>query len=192
MISQTADGEVPTRASSGRLCAVIARCLILAAALPFAALLLLVLAIAALPLFGYQAAVITGGSMEPAIHLGSLTVSQPVAADDLRPGDIVTFRREGASVDLTHRIVSIDQADGKRAFTTKGDANDSPDPTAITFGGEVNKVVFTAPYAGYAIAFVHSPQGMAVLILLPLIGLAILHVMKMGGRKERAEAVPGG
>ncbi len=192
MISQTADRADPRRASSGRLGAVIARCLILAAALPFAALLLLVLAVAALPLFGYQADVITGGSMQPAIHLGSLTVSQPVATDDLQIGDIITFRREGASVDVTHRIVAIDQVDGKRAFTTKGDANDSPDPTAITFSRQVNKVVFTAPYAGYAIAFVHSPRGMAVLILLPLIGLAILRVLKAGGRREPAEAVPGG
>src|ERR1700694_1081851 len=95
--------------------------------------LLLSAGTALLPLAGYQTTVISGGSMEPAIHRGSLVISRPVSPDGLQAGDIVTFRRAEALASVTHRIVAVHEIDGKRAFTTRGDANDAPDPNDISF-----------------------------------------------------------
>jgi signal peptidase len=153
--------------------------------------LIAVVAVSALPLFGYRATVITGGSMKPAIPLGSLIVSQREAPDTLQEGDIVTFRAPSAAVSVTHRITKITELDGRRVFTTKGDANDSPDPTDISFSDDVYKVSLAVPRAGYAINFVRSPQGLMLLLLLPAIGLAMLHVLRLGEPKPKEEPTGG-
>ncbi len=187
MISQTTNSEL----GAGRLrrswAGLLGRLLAIVGGLAFAGLVAALLVVAALPLFGYRAAVITGGSMQPSIGLGGLVVSHPASPDALGVGDVITFRRPEAAADVTHRIVGIEQVDGAPSFTTKGDANDSPDPRAISFASNVDRVVLTVPYAGYVISFTHSPQGLATLILLPAIGLGILQVLGMGKGKRAGE-----
>jgi len=50
--------------------------------------------------------VVTGGSMEPTIHKGSLVIDQPVTADKLKLGDVITY--DHADQTTTHRIVGIE------------------------------------------------------------------------------------
>ncbi len=187
MIPQTANSELGAGHLRRSWAGLFGRLLAVVAALSFAGLIAGLLAVAALPLFGYRATVVTGGSMQPSIGLGALVVSHPASPDALRVGDVVTFRRPQAATDITHRIVAIEQVDGAPSFTTKGDANDTADPNAITFTADVHKVILAAPYAGYLVSFVHSPQGLATLILLPAIGLAILQVLGMGKGKRAGE-----
>ncbi|MDO8615544.1 MAG: signal peptidase I [Dehalococcoidia bacterium] len=187
MISQPANSELGAGPLQRSWAGLFGPLLAIVTALAFAGLIAALLTVAALPVFGYRATVITGGSMQPSIGLGALVVSHPVSPDSLHVGDVITFRRPEAATDVTHRIVGIEQVNGASSFTTKGDANASPDPNAIHFTSDVHRAVLTVPYAGYVISFIHSPQGLATLVLLPAIGLGILQVLGMGKGKQAGE-----
>jgi signal peptidase len=100
---------------------------------------------------GMATFVVTGGSMEPTIHKGSLVIDQPVTADTLKLGDIITFDHYDQTT--THRIVGIEGSATATMFSTKGDANQVTDPEPITFPGRVGLVKLAVPGLGYAVAW---------------------------------------
>jgi signal peptidase len=100
---------------------------------------------------GMATFVVTGGSMEPTIHKGSLVIDAPVTADKLRLGDIITFDHYDQTT--THRIVGVEGTATGTMFSTKGDANQVTDPEPITFPGRVGLVKLSVPGLGYAVAW---------------------------------------
>jgi len=155
--------------------------LVLALALTLLASLLTV---TATNLLGYNSYVIYSGSMEPAVKVGSLLLSRPVAVDDLRVGDVITYRSPGNHTTLTHRIVSMRQEDGEWIFKTKGDASLGPDPNEVILRGQVTKMVFDIPYLGYVVDFARSTPGIALFLLVPAAGLLLIYTL--GAWKARA------
>ena len=143
------------------------------------ALLGLLLAVAVLKFFGYQSFVIYSGSMEPTVKVGSLLLTRPVDVEDLRVGDVITYRSPGNHTTLTHRIVSIRQEDGDWVFQTKGDANPEPDPREVILRGQVTKMAFGIPYLGYVVDFARSTAGIALFLLVPAAGLVLIQAGKM-------------
>ncbi len=143
------------------------------------ALLASLLTVAATNLLGYQSYVIYSGSMEPTVKVGSLLLTRPADVEDLRVGDVITYRSPGNHTTLTHRIVSIRQQDGERAFTTKGDASLEPDPREVILRGQVSKMVFDVPYLGYVVDFAKSIQGVVLLLLVPAAGLLLMQGLKL-------------
>jgi signal peptidase len=120
---------------------------------------------------GLTTFVVTGGSMEPTIPIGSLTVVQPVKAADLKLGDVVTFQHESENV--THRIVAIELSkEGELVFTTKGDANNAPDRDKITFAGPIGLVRYQIPVAGFVLAAAQSIWREALILLAAIIFFA--------------------
>jgi signal peptidase I len=100
---------------------------------------------------GMATFVVTGGSMEPTIHKGSLVIDMPVTADKLRLGDIITFDHYDQTT--THRIVGLEGTANGTLFSTKGDANQVTDPEPLTFPGRVGLVKLAVPGLGYAVAW---------------------------------------
>jgi signal peptidase I len=100
---------------------------------------------------GMATFVVTGGSMEPTIHKGSLVIDQPVTADKLRLGDVITFDRYDQTT--THRIVAVEGSASGPTFSTKGDANQVIDPEPMSFPGRVGLVKVAIPGLGYAVAW---------------------------------------
>lgn len=100
---------------------------------------------------GLATFVVTGGSMEPTIHKGSLVIDEPVTADKLRLGDIITFDHFDQTT--THRIVGVEGSANGTMFSTKGDANQVTDPEPLTFPGRVGLVKLAVPGIGYAVAW---------------------------------------
>ena len=100
---------------------------------------------------GMATFVVTGGSMEPTIHKGSLVIDQPVTADALRLGDIITFDHFDQTT--THRIVGLEGSPAGTMFSTKGDANQVTDPEPLNFPGRVGLVKVAIPGLGYAVAW---------------------------------------
>lgn len=100
---------------------------------------------------GMATFVVTGGSMEPTIHKGSLVIDAPVTADTLRLGDIITFDRYDQTT--THRIVGLEGSATGPIFSTKGDANQVSDPEPLAFPGRVGLVKLAVPGLGYAVAW---------------------------------------
>jgi signal peptidase I len=81
----------------------------------------------------------TTPSMCPAVCVGSLVAVRPLEGP-VHPGELVAFRPPGQRAVFTHRVVAV-EADG--SFTTKGDAEASPDPWLVAPSDVVGRVAFT-------------------------------------------------
>jgi signal peptidase len=142
------------------------------------ALLGSLLTVAATNLLGYENYVIYSGSMEPTLKVGSLLLTRPVDVDDLRVGDVITYRSPGNHTTLTHRIVGMRQENGEWVFETKGDASLTPDPREIILRGRVSKMAFDIPYLGYVVDFARSTQGVVLFLVVPAAGLLAMQAQK--------------
>ena len=116
----------------------------------FAVLLLLCFSFVAIRVSGLGTFIVTGGSMEPSIHQGSLVLVQPVSPSEVQVGDVITFQHYDQTT--THRVTTITPGAVGLIFATKGDANIVADPEDKTFAGQVGIVRGTLPVAGYVAA----------------------------------------
>ncbi|HEV2125352.1 MAG TPA: signal peptidase I [Chloroflexota bacterium] len=125
--------------------------------------------------FGLESFTVRSGSMEPAIHVGALTVVKPVSAADLQPGDIITYRTPTQpDLIVTHRLIAIEKSeDGRQQYRTKGDANNVEDLVLVDPNAVLGKVLYSVPYAGYTVEFTKQTTGRLLLIGLPALLLAI-------------------
>ena len=116
---------------------------------------------------GMASFVVTGGSMEPTIHKGSLVIDEPVTADKLRLGDVITFDHYDQTT--THRIVGVEGTANGTMFSTKGDANQVGDPEPLTFPGRVGLVKLAIPGLGYAVAWMQYIWRLGATVVAALI-----------------------
>ena len=125
----------------------------------------------ALPMpFGYGAAVVLTGSMEPAIRADDLILVAEQDAYEVE--DIVVY--QSGRVLVVHRIVDI--ADGM--VTTQGDANNAAD-APIELSAVKGRVVGVIPGAGSLVKILKTPAATIAL----LAGAVVL--MEMSYRKEK-------
>jgi signal peptidase len=116
--------------------------------------------------------IVKSGSMEPAIGTGGIVLIQP--SKNYGVGDVITFGEDTkTSIPTTHRIVSVREENGITYYSTKGDANKTPDTSEISSENVIGHVIFTTPYLGYLLAFAKEPRGFLLLIAAPA-GLVIL------------------
>ena len=101
---------------------------------------------------------VLSGSMEPAYKVGSLIYVRAIDEDEIRVDTPLTFRISGGAMLATHRVVDITERDGEVLYTTKGDANDVPDPP-IRYEDVVGSPVFSIPYLGYFSNWLQSGAG---------------------------------
>jgi len=116
---------------------------------------------------GLATFVVTGASMEPTIHKGSLVIDEPVTADKLRLGDVITFDHYDQTT--THRIVGVEGSATGSMFSTKGDANEVTDPEPLSFPGRVGLVKLAVPGLGYAVAWMQYIWRLGATIVAALI-----------------------
>jgi len=131
------------------------------------ALIALLLIASLLPIPGnYKVLTVLSGSMQPAIKMGSVVVVRP--ASDYKIGDIITFGPYSKTKPpTTHRIADIKVVNGQPIYITKGDANNAPDTREIQKKDVVGKVLFDAPYVGFAVDVARKPFGFALIIIVP-------------------------
>ncbi len=102
-----------------------------------------------LGLTGRSAVVITGGSMEPAIPIGSLVLIEPIsAAAPLAVGDVVTMRVGAARAAVSHRVIRLVDRDGAAWLETRGDANLDPDPVLVPMSAIIGRASLAWPGLG--------------------------------------------
>ncbi|MEW6275824.1 MAG: signal peptidase I [Bacillota bacterium] len=122
---------------------------------------------------GHKLYLVLSGSMSPTFDAGSIVAVKPVAPQEVRPGDIITFKDpDDPKTTVTHRVVKASGQGGALSFITKGDANDTEDLKPLPAGNVIGKVSFAVPYAGYLANFAKSKKGLLVLMILP--GLVII------------------
>jgi signal peptidase len=110
-----------------------------------------------LPMTGREMYVVRGGSMEPALPIGSVVVVQHVDPTQLAVGDIITFTAANHTT-VTHRIVDV-VADAQQGFRTKGDASASGDAMVVPAPSVSGRVEYVLPGVGLAITLLTSTLG---------------------------------
>ena len=110
--------------------------------------------------------IVQSGSMEPSIKTGGLVIIKPFS--EYHIGDVIMFGEDTKTkVPTTHRIVADEVRSGVFYYTTKGDANEDPDPQQVKQSEVIGKVLFSIPYLGYVLDFAKKPMGFILLIGVP-------------------------
>lgn len=158
------------------------RLLIFLGSLIMWAAIVLCLVLAAPRLAGIKSYVIVSGSMEPAIPVGSLVYSKEADPKTLEPGDVIVFYSSNAGqggstegvIPVTHRIVENNKAAGE--ITTKGDANEHNDLSAVIYNNVEGKVIYHIPWLGYLAAPLSSRMGKIAAALIIMAGYLLTEV----------------
>jgi signal peptidase len=103
----------------------------------------------AVGLFPVQPTTVISGSMRPTLDVGDVVIIAKVSADTIKTGDIIQFR-EAEGITTVHRVVEIQEIEGKRVFITQGDANSEPDAKPVIPENVVGKVILDIPKIGWA------------------------------------------
>lgn len=153
-------------------------------ALAAGAVVTLVAGYAALLVAGLRPVAVYSGSMRPTLGVGSLAVDRVVPASSVRVGDVITFNDPYVKGRLvTHRVVKIVPTKNGLAYRTKGDANATRDPWAIRLDGQVGRVAFSVPVAGYALWYLHTREVRGVL-LAAFVGFLLVGVLRRIWRSD--------
>lgn len=99
------------------------------------------LLVAALAARSFGGVYVQGGSMEPALTPGDLVVYRR-APVDAGEGDVVLIARDGWPSGVLHRVVAT-RVDG--AYTTRGDANPTPDRDPVPPARLLGRAVVAVP-----------------------------------------------
>ena len=134
----------------------------------------------------FSAYTIVSPSMVPSINVLDVVVNMRVNnPEDLKKGDIITFNSTDyrySGVLVTHRIVDIEKtSSGEYLFTTKGDNNNTPDSSRISFNEIYGRVLFRIPKIGYIQYYLSSILGWVAIIIVPavmIIGYDIYKLIK--------------
>lgn len=104
-------------------------------------------------LFGVHPSLIGSGSMSPSLMVGDIVITQYVPVEEIRVGDVISFREYGQSI--IHRVVKIMNDADQVSLITQGDANNTPDPP-VTSSSYEGKVVFIIPKIGWVSIFIRN------------------------------------
>jgi signal peptidase len=130
---------------------------------------------------GVKPYIVMSGSMEPAIHTGSVCfVDTNVAYEDIALDDVVAYRPTLNGGFVTHRVIGIYDS----GFETKGDANDVSDGISTTRESFYGKTLFSIPYIGFIIKYVQTPFGLASLGILVVIYMTYCAIKNNNGNKQ--------
>ncbi len=129
------------------------------------------------PVSGRELFIIIGGSMEPAIPIGSLVIATKVDAMAVAVGDVVTIRADNG-IFVTHRVIRVLDAPEGRSFKMQGDANMSADAGLVPAHAIVGAANQYVPYAGYARHFLSTIPGLVA--VLSVLGTLLLIYFLLG------------
>lgn len=151
------------------------------------ALVALALLFSRLPIPGnYKILSVLSGSMEPEIKVGSMVVIKPLGPStgsgqaDYKVGDVITFGQlSKTQVPTTHRILEIKNSGSQLTYLTKGDANNAADTKEVAGREILGKVLFSVPYAGYAVDTAKKPLGFIFIIAVPAFIIIFDEILKI-------------
>lgn len=163
-------------------------------------LLLIFMVLAALVLIGVpmvtgsQTYTVLTNSMAPHYAPGTFLVVKPIAFDELRVGDVITYQIDsGKPAVITHRIIEVGATQsGQRVFTTKGDNNSLADPNPVEQVQVKGKLLYAVPLVGFAANAVGQSGRSAALPLAAagLIGFGVITMIRgaKNGESSRKKA----
>lgn len=147
---------------------------------------LVVLAVLTPLVLGWKSAVITSGSMEPALHRGDVVLAERYTGAPLGAGTVVMFEDPVQGL-VTHRIVAA-LDDG--TYATKGDANQSGDAVPVTADRIEATGRALVPRVGIVSVLFSEGNVGGLLTLAAALG-ALAFLTRWGLAKDEADAVSG-
>ena len=130
--------------------------------------------------FGFGAAIVLSGSMEPTFSKGDLIVVKET--DVVAVDDIVVYQDGGSLV--VHRV--IDMADGY--LTTQGDANNAADDP-IERSAVKGTVLFWIPHGGDVVSLIKSPVGTICIIAAAIALVEVPHLKEKQKDDEERQKI---
>ena len=129
--------------------------------------------------FGYGAAVVLTGSMEPTIMTDELIIV--VEDDAYEVGDVVVY--QSGRILVVHRIMSMDE----ETAITQGDANNVADEP-ILLEHIKGKVVAHIPNVGTLVRIIKTPWATALLVVAAVLTVELPFIRKkMADKKAKEE-----
>lgn len=132
-------------------------------------------------LFGVQMFNVTSGSMQPSYMIGDLVYAVPTSADQIQPGDTITFTL-GEDTVATHRVVRADHE--KQEYITKGDANDVEDGTPVQYQNIIGVVKFYVPKVGEVLNYISSRQGRIISLTILAASILLTIIFSINGKPD--------
>ena len=138
-------------------------------------------------MFGYATLTVETGSMagsgDTSINPGDMILIH--REKEYKTGEVITYLHEGDKIPTTHRIIFTNE-DG--TFVTKGDANNSKDPEAVTKDIIIGKVVRKYEGAGVFSTWVRTEGWMYIMACLAILGLGLFIMASGDEEAPKAEA----
>ncbi len=146
-------------------------------------------------ILGLDRYVILTGSMSGTYDTGSVVFTEEVPVDELAVGDVITYAPppgESPTELVTHRIASIENAEGGPVFRTKGDANETIDPWTFQLDEATQaKVTASVPYVGHGLLALQDKQTRMLLIGGPALIVAALAIAGVVRDRREDQVDPG-
>lgn len=92
--------------------------------------------------FGFRMFRVQTGSMIPKYQIGDVILVKQKNTDKIEVGDDVTYQGTTGTMSgkiVTHRVIKIEEIDGKKVFHTQGIANTKEDP--VIYAEQINGIV---------------------------------------------------
>jgi signal peptidase len=144
------------------------------------------------PKYGYQYAVVKSGSMTPTYPVGTIVMTEPVKAESIKVGDVISWQIPGENkARVSHRVVEVVQQGSGLAFRTKGDANEEADQQLVASSSLTGRVIFSLPQAATFTSLLEQRDlafGLVLVCGVTLIGMELDKVFRelRAGRKGLA------
>lgn len=126
---------------------------------------------------GYTPFIVATGSMEPVLHVEDIIITKKVEENQLKKGDIISYYDKQDKIVITHRIINIEEQEGKKIYTTKGDNNSSEDRNKITIDNIQGKYVISIPFVGKIANYTATPMGLIMIVIMIILIYIIFEII---------------
>ena len=111
--------------------------------------------------------------------MGSITYTCPnIPPEQIETGDVIAYELKNG-IAVLHRVVKKDAE--KEIWVTQGDANETEDPAAVSYGQYLGKMVFHVPYAGYVANWLQKKK----ILFLAVAAAVLLLIVHPTGEERR-------
>jgi signal peptidase len=112
----------------------------------------------ALGIFPIFPTAIVSNSMKPNISRGDIVLIQKIDPNTLKEQDVILYSLD--NIQVFHRIIKIQYAQGVKQYTVKGDNNQYPDPKPVLGEQIIGKHIATIPYIGWPVCCCNKVAAM--------------------------------
>lgn len=128
-------------------------------------------------------------SMVPEYEVGDILISKSIDPSKIEVGDDLVYLGATDSFQgkiVTHRVIGIEQEDGKYKFHTKGIANTVEDPV-VSEEQVYGVIIYKTHILSFISKIINNLYGFYFLIFMPLAILIIVKIVKIHNEKEDEE-----